>query len=37
MQAINMEVQPEWKFGVQVIPEAQEQDFEFDILDATKI
>jgi catalase len=28
---------PKWKFGIQVIPEANEHDFEFDILDATKI
>jgi len=28
---------PKWKFGIQVIPEEKEQDFEFDILDATKV
>lgn len=28
---------PRWTFAIQVIPEAQEHDFEFDILDATKI
>ncbi|KAL9069873.1 MAG: hypothetical protein Q9157_006007 [Trypethelium eluteriae] len=26
-----------WKFGIQVIPESKEHDFDFDILDATKI
>jgi catalase len=28
---------PKWKFGIQVIPESKEHDFEFDILDATKV
>jgi catalase len=28
---------PRWKFGIQVIPEAKEHDFDFDILDATKV
>jgi len=28
---------PEWEFGVQLIPEADEEKFDFDILDATKI
>jgi catalase len=28
---------PKWKFGIQVIPEANEHDFDFDILDATKV
>ena len=28
---------PKWDFGVQIIPEGKEHDFEFDILDATKI
>lgn len=28
---------PTWKFAIQVIPEAHEHDFDFDILDATKI
>jgi len=27
---------PEWEFGVQVLPESREHDFDFDILDATK-
>lgn len=28
---------PKWTFGIQVIPESAEHDFDFDILDATKI
>ena len=28
---------PEWEFGVQIVPEADEHKFDFDILDATKI
>jgi catalase len=28
---------PKWFFGIQVIPESKEHDFEFDILDATKV
>jgi len=28
---------PEWEFAVQVIEESQEHDFDFDILDATKL
>jgi len=28
---------PKWKFGIQVLPEAREHDFDFDILDATKV
>ncbi|KAL1304525.1 hypothetical protein AAFC00_003510 [Neodothiora populina] len=28
---------PKWDFGIQVIPESKENDFEFDILDATKL
>ncbi|KAI0481454.1 catalase-like domain-containing protein [Xylaria cf. heliscus] len=28
---------PKWKFGIQTIPESREHDFEFDILDATKV
>ncbi|KAI0670191.1 catalase [Trametes maxima] len=28
---------PKWDFGIQVIPESQENDFDFDILDATKV
>lgn len=28
---------PEWEFGIQVIPEADEHKFDFDLLDPTKI
>jgi len=35
--AINMCAFPTWKFGVQVCSEAQQDDFDFDILDATKV
>ncbi len=28
---------PEWDFGVQIIPEENEHDFDFDLLDPTKI
>jgi catalase len=35
--AIENGAYPKWKFGIQVIPESQEHEFEFDILDATKI
>ncbi|KAG5938253.1 catalase A [Claviceps monticola] len=37
MEAIESGVFPKWKFGIQVIPEGKEDDFEFDILDATKV
>jgi len=37
MEAIDNGAYPKWKFGLQVIPEANEHDFEFDILDATKV
>ncbi|PGH11769.1 catalase A [Helicocarpus griseus UAMH5409] len=37
MDAIDNKVYPKYKFGIQVIPEEKEHDFEFDILDATKI
>jgi catalase len=36
-EAIENGAFPKWKFGIQTIPAAQEHDFEFDILDATKI
>jgi len=36
-EAINNGAPPKWTLGIQVIPEAREHDFEFDILDATKI
>ena len=35
--AINNNAYPKWKFGIQTIPESQEDDFDFDILDATKM
>ncbi|KAJ9120744.1 hypothetical protein QFC22_002675 [Naganishia vaughanmartiniae] len=28
---------PKWKFGVQVIPEEREHEFDFDLLDSTKL
>ncbi|KAI0768579.1 catalase [Trametes elegans] len=28
---------PKWFFGIQVVPEERENDFDFDILDATKV
>jgi hypothetical protein len=36
-EAITNGAYPKWFFGVQVIPESKQDDFEFDILDATKI
>jgi catalase len=36
-EAIDNGAFPKWKFGIQVIPEAKEHGFEFDILDSTKI
>ncbi|KAI1413050.1 catalase [Hypoxylon sp. FL1857] len=36
-EAIENGAYPKWKFGIQVIPEGQENNFEFDILDATKV
>ncbi|GJE87736.1 catalase [Phanerochaete sordida] len=36
-EAIDTGAYPTWKFGIQVIPEANEHDFDFDILDATKV
>ncbi|KAI0097646.1 catalase [Nemania sp. FL0031] len=36
-EAIENGTYPKWKFGIQTIPEAKEHDFDFDILDATKI
>ncbi len=35
--AIGMEFFPEWDFGVQMIEDADEHNFDFDILDPTKI
>ena len=36
-EAINSGSFPKWDFGVQILNESQENDFDFDILDATKI
>lgn len=36
-EAITNGVYPKWSFGIQAIPESKEHDFEFDILDATKV
>ncbi|KAH8801575.1 catalase-like domain-containing protein [Xylogone sp. PMI_703] len=35
--AIHMGVFPSWKFGIQVCPESRQDEFDFDILDATKV
>ncbi|KAG8879359.1 hypothetical protein FRB97_001744 [Tulasnella sp. 331] len=35
--AIEAGAYPEWELGIQVVPEANEHDFEFDLLDSTKI
>jgi catalase len=35
--AIDKGVSPTWKFGIQVCPESRQDEFDFDILDATKI
>ncbi|KKP05826.1 catalase-1, partial [Trichoderma harzianum] len=37
MEAIDHGVYPKWKFGIQTIEESNEDDFDFDILDATKV
>ena len=36
-EAIEAGVYPTWKFGIQVLPESRQDEFDFDILDATKI
>lgn len=36
-EAINSGTFPEWELGVQIIPEADELKFDFDLLDATKL
>lgn len=36
-EAINNGAPAKWKFGIQTIPESKQHDFDFDILDATKI
>ncbi|KAK4974755.1 catalase A [Elasticomyces elasticus] len=37
MEAIDNGAYPKWDFGIQVLPESRENDFEFDVLDATKL
>ncbi|TWU78577.1 hypothetical protein ED733_003956 [Metarhizium rileyi] len=37
MEAIESGIFPKWRFGIQTIPEGKEDQFDFDILDATKI
>jgi catalase len=37
MEAIDNGAYPKWKFGVQVISEEDQDKFDFDILDATKV
>jgi len=36
-EAIESGAYPKWKLALQIIPEANEHDFDFDILDATKL
>ncbi|KAI9816969.1 MAG: hypothetical protein M1832_004953 [Thelocarpon impressellum] len=36
-EAIANGVFPKWKFGIQTLAESQQDDFDFDILDATKV
>lgn len=36
-EAIESGNYPEWEFGIQVVPEADEHKFDFDLLDPTKI
>ncbi|KPH14820.1 catalase [Chryseobacterium sp. ERMR1:04] len=36
-EAIDNGAFPEWDFGVQIIPEENEHDFDFDLLDPTKL
>ncbi|EPQ52675.1 catalase [Gloeophyllum trabeum ATCC 11539] len=36
-EAIENGAYPKWKFGIQVLPESREHEFDFDILDATKV
>lgn len=36
-EAIDNKAYPKWKFGLQLIPEKDQYNFEFDILDATKV
>ncbi|KAM3510344.1 hypothetical protein MY11210_005962 [Beauveria gryllotalpidicola] len=37
MEAIENGAYPKWKFGIQTIPEGEQDKFEFDVLDATKV
>ncbi|KAL5359048.1 catalase-like domain-containing protein [Aspergillus floccosus] len=37
MEAIDNKAYPKWDFAIQVIPEEKQDDFDFDILDATKV
>ncbi|PLB40327.1 catalase catA [Aspergillus candidus] len=37
MEAIDNKAFPKWDFAIQVIPEEKQHDFDFDILDATKV
>ncbi|KAJ5985746.1 hypothetical protein N7499_007963 [Penicillium canescens] len=37
MEAIANGAYPQWDFAIQTIPEEKEHDFDFDILDATKV
>ncbi|KEF53231.1 catalase A [Exophiala aquamarina CBS 119918] len=36
-EAISNKAFPKWKFGLQLIPEKDQHNFDFDILDATKV
>lgn len=36
-EAIENGMYPKWSFGIQVIPESREDDFDFDVLDSTKV
>lgn len=36
-EAIEKGMFPKWDFGVQILPESKQDDFDFDILDATKV
>jgi len=36
-EAIAKGVYPTWKFGIQILKESQQDDFDFDVLDATKV
>ncbi|BCR84034.1 catalase catA [Aspergillus chevalieri] len=37
MEAIDNKAYPKWDFAIQVIPEENQDDFDFDILDASKV